>query len=311
MTRNKGSWLFLILWGLLFSLSACASPPTPPSPGIGTGLAVSSEFEAFYDQYGGAPVFGFPITTSFEDPDNGRLVQYFQHFHLEFDPLSGTVSPRPLARDYAPSREWPAEEPSANGRQRLFPETGYLVQDEFLTFFEAHGDTLVFGPPITPQFDEGGKLVQYFQNAQLVWNPNAPPEFRVEVATLGSDYLWQFGGPPGDFLPDNSVAVREADLSAAVKEPILYTGEEQVLYVAVIENGSLLPVENAAVKATISYDGIRSAITLPRTDEFGRTQTVLQLPAVEPGQKVQIEVEVTNSIDDPLGTTTISFKTWW
>ncbi|MEZ4644270.1 MAG: hypothetical protein R3E31_16320 [Chloroflexota bacterium] len=50
----------------------------------------------------------------------------------------------------------------ANGRSGLFPETGYAVQDEFLTFYETYSGTQLSAPPISPQLDEGGLRVQYF-----------------------------------------------------------------------------------------------------------------------------------------------------
>ena len=201
---------------------------------------------------------------------------------------------------------------SENGRQRTFLETGLTVQDEFLTFYEANGDQLIFGLPITPQLDEGGKLVQYFQNAQLVWNPNALPAFRVEIASLGSAYLWQFGTPAdSSFGISDSAAVLEADIRATIKEPILYAGEEQVLYVSVITPDSLQPVEGVIVRVNVSYGGVTSEILLPPTDALGQTQSVLDLPGIEPGQKVQLEINAMGVVGASLGETMLSFKTWW
>lgn len=315
MSHPKGRWLIIGFLGVALLLAACiGSDPAPanPSGAIGTGLAVAPEFEAFYNQNGGAPVFGFPISDPFVDPESGRLTQFFQHLNLEIDQAAQVVTVSPIGNLFAPPvpQQNPAQI-SGNSPQRSFPETGHTIQDEFLTFYEAHGDLTVFGPPITPLLDEGGKLVQYFQNSQLVWNPNAPPEFRVEIASLGSAYFRQYGPIDGSFRPSSSAAVTEAEVSAAVKEPILYAGEEQLLYVSVINPDTLQRVEGASVSVTVSYAGLTTSLILPRTDEFGRSQAVLGLASVEPGQKVQVEVDAVNATGTFLDQTTLSFKTWW
>lgn len=319
MSDAKGHRAFIGLSALLalgLLLAACSTPPPRPTSGAGgTGIVVGREFEGFYEAYGGAQIFGFPISNPFIDEESGRLVQYFQKLHLEFDRIEDEVAVRPLGEQFAPDEVelTPAEVPEPeNSRQRTFPETGFIVQDEFLVFYEQYGDELVFGPPITPQLDEGGKLVQYFRNAELVWNPNALPEFRVEVAALGSAYLWQFGSQ-GDtsFGISNAATILEADVKATIKEPILFAGEEQVLYVSVITPDSLQVVPDATVSVTVRYAGITTSIILPPTDGQGQTQSVLDLPGVEPGQKVQLEIEAIGAAGTSLGETMLSFKAWW
>ncbi len=318
MSRSNGWRVFIWLSALLalgLLLVACSTPAPDESSGslTGTGISAAPEFETFYEENGGARIFGFPISNPFIEQEDGRLIQYFQHLHLEYDQVNEVVSVSPLGELFVPDEvDWVVVPGSENGRQRAFPETGIVVQDEFLRFYEANGDELIFGPPITPQLDEGGKLVQYFQNAQLVWNPNALPEFRVEIASLGSVYLWQFGLPPDtSFVPSDSATIQEADVSATIKEPILYAGEEQVLYVSVIAPDSLQLVEGATVSVLVHYAGLTSELILPPTDALGQTQGVIGLPGVEPGQEVQLEIEASSVTGTPLGGTRLSFKTWW
>jgi hypothetical protein len=71
---------------------------------------------------------------------------------------------------------------------RFFPETGHNVCDQFLTFFESHGGLPILGYPITEQFDENGRLVQYFQRVRMEYNPDLPPALQVQLGLLG-DYL--------------------------------------------------------------------------------------------------------------------------
>ncbi len=52
-------------------------------------------------------------------------------------------------------------------QERYFPEVGYVVEGEFLRFFEEHGALRVLGYPISPAFEYGDLEVQYFQNGRL------------------------------------------------------------------------------------------------------------------------------------------------
>jgi hypothetical protein len=313
--RRRPNIKFVSLLWLILLIVACQgstpSTPTPPTLSSGTGIAVASEFQSYYDQHGGARVFGFPISSLYPDSESGRLLQYFQHLRLEYD-QNGAVTVSPFGEIYAPSLDERVLAPeSPNGGERTFPETGLTVRGEFLSFYETYDGELVFGPPITALLVEGGTLVQYFQNGMLSWNPNAPPEFRVEVAPLADAYLWEFGGPEDIFGIDDSAVITLATVRAAIKEPILYAGDEQVLYITVMTPDSLQPLDNITINATISYNDLSTEITFPeRTDEMGQAQSVLRMPGVQPGDVVLVEIQAINSTG-VIGTTTLSFRTWW
>lgn len=257
-------------------------------------------------------MFGFPISSLYPDSESGRLMQYFQHLRLEYDQSSGRVTASPIGEIYAPPPDEQVLAPeTSNGGRRTFPETGHTVRGEFLAFYETYDGEQVFGPPITALLDEGGTLVQYFQNGMLSWNPNAPPDFRVEVAPLADAHLWEFGGPEEIFGIDDSATITQANVRAAVKEPILYAGEEQVLYVTVTTPDSLHLVDGITISATITYNDLSSEIVFPElTDEMGQSQSVLEMPGVQPGDVVLVEIQAINSTG-VIGTTTLSFRTWW
>jgi len=77
---------------------------------------------------------------------------------------------------------------SANARTpsaiEYFPETGHNVKGEFLEFFRGRGGLEVFGYPITEEFVEDGRLVQYFQRTRLELHPENSPEYRVQPGLL-------------------------------------------------------------------------------------------------------------------------------
>src|SRR5688572_26102915 len=70
-------------------------------------------------------------------------------------------------------------------RSRLvyFAETGHLVRDPLLTFFDDHGAAALFGYPLTDAYvDENGTLVQTFQRAKLQLTVRG-----VELAPIGRE----------------------------------------------------------------------------------------------------------------------------
>jgi hypothetical protein len=68
-----------------------------------------------------------------------------------------------------------------------FPQTGHSLAFGFLDFWLAHGDTLLFGYPLSEELDEGGLTVQYFERAVFEWHPEAPAEWRVQLRRLGAE----------------------------------------------------------------------------------------------------------------------------
>jgi hypothetical protein len=47
------------------------------------------------------------------------------------------------------------------------------------------------------------------------------------------------------------------------------------------------------------------------TDQFGQTQNILEMPGVEPGDLVMVEIQAISSGGVLLGKTMLSFRTWW
>jgi len=68
---------------------------------------------------------------------------------------------------------------------RYFAETGHSVSGAFLTFFDTRGGLEIFGYPITDQFEENGRLVQYFQRVRMEWHPENPDPYKVQLGLLG------------------------------------------------------------------------------------------------------------------------------
>ncbi|MFZ5919140.1 MAG: hypothetical protein ACOYZ7_19575 [Chloroflexota bacterium] len=67
--------------------------------------------------------------------------------------------------------------------------TGFVVRAEFLEFFESHGGLEILGYPITTEFQQDGRLVQYFQRARLELHPENPAGRRVLMGELSESLI--------------------------------------------------------------------------------------------------------------------------
>lgn len=165
-----------------------------------TGHAVSGVFLHFYRNHGGLTVFGYPITEAYKVEGN-ITIQYFQRARMEMYPGDSRVYLGNLGEEWLYRRpKWtetpPAPQPPV--RSRFFPETGYVVTDEFLTFWETRGGLDIFGYPISDRFVQGGLTVQYFQRARFELHPENPEPYRVLLGLLGSELY----GPPDPPVPN-------------------------------------------------------------------------------------------------------------
>jgi hypothetical protein len=66
-----------------------------------------------------------------------------------------------------------------------FPETGYTVTGEFLSFFKLYGGVESLGYPLTEEIIVGGWRVQYFEKGRLEYHPENEPAYRFTVGWLG------------------------------------------------------------------------------------------------------------------------------
>jgi hypothetical protein len=74
----------------------------------------------------------------------------------------------------------------ADDHTRFFPETGMSVSFGFKRYFEERGGLEVFGYPITPEVQEHGFTVQYFQRARFEYHPeHAGTIYEVQLGLLG------------------------------------------------------------------------------------------------------------------------------
>ena len=155
-----------------------------------TGQWVRAAFLEFYQKNGASDMFGEPISGVYEE--NGIPVQYFQRarfeWHQELSPGFQVILGK-LGKEL----HGPAEAPVANvatpwdPNQRYFPQTGHIVSNAFLTFFDQHGAESVFGFPLSEARIENGTIVQWFEKVRLEWHPENPEAYRVQMGLIGEE----------------------------------------------------------------------------------------------------------------------------
>jgi len=183
-----------------------ALPPTAPaSPAVGQNAGryvqatehnLSPRFANAYDRLGGFERFGFPRTELFLE--GGLIVQWFQRGRLEFRPdLEGTpyeVQVSLLGDQLLTDRPTPSDPIESTAERRFFPETGFVVQNAFLRYFDARGGVDALGYPITPEVNEADRPVQYFQRARLEYRQEFAGTAReVQLGLIGDELLRQRG----------------------------------------------------------------------------------------------------------------------
>ena len=174
------------------------APAPPPTDGAAyfpeTGHTLRGAFKAYWEQNGGLPIFGYPISEEFtERGEDGRdyVVQYFERHRFELHPENRPPYQVLLSRLgdtilQQSGRSWfafPRGEPRPGCR--YFAATGHSLCEPFLSYWRAHGlefdgrpgksdaeSLALFGQPLSePQVeilsDGQPYIVQWFERARF------------------------------------------------------------------------------------------------------------------------------------------------
>ncbi len=185
-----------------------------------TGLCISGRIREYWEQNGGVPVFGYPITAPRNEVnrDTGQtyLTQWFERNRFElhpentapYDVLLGLLGKEALPANLPADLKNP--EPGEKAGCRWFPVTGHNVCNQgaglgFKAYWESHGlefdgrggtspeeSVALFGYPLTAPAmvtNSSGDtvLTQWFERARFEWHPNNPNEFKVLLGLLGKE----------------------------------------------------------------------------------------------------------------------------
>ncbi len=141
-----------------------------------TGHHLADDFLDYWRNNGGLYQFGYPLTE--EITEDGRTVQYFERavfeYHADHSP-EWRVLLRRLGADQTRDRRDEAGFQPVSGRDdnatRFFPQTNHRLSHGFKTYWEQNGGLRIFGYPISEEFTEDDRTVQYFERARFEWHP--------------------------------------------------------------------------------------------------------------------------------------------
>ncbi len=184
-----------------------------------TGLCIKGRIREFWEQNGGLPVFGLPITPQQEEIIEGQAVQvqWFERNRLELHPeneppydvllgrigqtLLNSSSVKPVQTSSEPE---PETEPATDANCHFFAETGHTVCGDILAAWRSHGleidgqpgfstaeSLALSGLPLSDErveVLENGKpyRVQWFERARFELHPELEPPSHVQLGLLGS-----------------------------------------------------------------------------------------------------------------------------
>jgi TolB protein len=183
-----------------------ASPPQIPGSGsrtfAETNMTVTGIFLDYWDQHGGLPQQGYPISGLLSERSelDGKTytVQYFERAVFEhhpdnrppFDVLLSQLGTFRYKEKYPNGAS--NQRPNATPGSLLIPETGKRLGGRFLQYWREHGGLAQQGYPISNEFAEVSDLdgrsytVQYFERAVFELHPENPPPFDVLLSQLGT-----------------------------------------------------------------------------------------------------------------------------
>lgn len=190
-------------------------------PGITN--CIEGRFREYWEQNGGLPVFGYPISaaTPQQTAEGNFLTQYFERNRFElhpekarpYDVLLGRLGDDRLKQQ---GRDWQAfPKGQQTGGCLFFAETGHSVCDQagnigFKSYWNGHGlqdpalgqyqrSLALFGLPLSEPMMETNAagatvLTQWFERARFEYHPNNADSYKVLLGLLGNETRV---GPPG------------------------------------------------------------------------------------------------------------------
>jgi spore germination protein YaaH len=165
-----------------------------------TGHSLRGAFLKYWQQNGGLPVFGFPLTEEYTErsPTDGKqyTVQYFERNRFEYHPENqapNNVQLGLLGVQIVGDRLFPpAVDPAPGADTLYFPQVAHTISGAFLSYWQSKGGLRQFGYPISEPVLERSNIdgktytVQYTERARLELHPEyAGSDAEVLLGLLG------------------------------------------------------------------------------------------------------------------------------
>ncbi|NJP06935.1 MAG: S8 family serine peptidase [Chloroflexaceae bacterium] len=186
--------------------SPAAAVQNPAFTFAETGQTLEGRFYQFWQQHGGLPVFGYPLTPQHtrDHQANGQMMQQFERARFEYHPqnaapydvLLGHLGTEALQAQGVDWRTFSTVDHAPDGCL-FFAETGHSLCGAFQSYWQSHGlefdgqpgssfaeSLALFGLPLSEPHQalaEDGSLltVQWFERARFEYHPNNAEPYQV------------------------------------------------------------------------------------------------------------------------------------
>jgi hypothetical protein len=157
---------------LTSSIVEAAPVPTNSSNSVyfrQTAHYLKDAFLNYWLTNGGVSIYGYPISEEYVA--DGVPTQYFERSKFEYRPesnrpwkveLANVGSLVSMGRTFAP-----AAQTSTTDERTYFEQTGHTLGGTFGQYWKANGGLAIFGFPISEEFQEAERTVQYFERARF------------------------------------------------------------------------------------------------------------------------------------------------
>jgi C-terminal processing protease CtpA/Prc len=191
-----------------------------------TGKTVRGRFLQYWQEHGGLPQQGYPISEEMQEKSetDGKTytVQYFERAVFELHPENNPPHDvlLSLLGNFRYKQKYSNgafnQVPNTSDGSVLVKETGRRIGGPFLDYWKSHGGLSQQGYPISDEFEERSDLdgktytVQYFERAVFEYHPENQPPYTVLLSQLGTfRYRAKYSSPapsPTTTLPTISPA---------------------------------------------------------------------------------------------------------
>jgi hypothetical protein len=334
---KRTHWLLLVL--LTFALVIGSLPHIAQAQNDQhcfpeTNFCISGRIREYWEQNGGLPVFGFPITPQREEIIEGQpfQVQWFERNRLElhpenarpYDVLLGRLSADFLeqqGRDWNTFPKGTQMDDGSEGNCLYFEQTGQNVCGDILAMWQANGlemdgvagfsyeeNLALFGLPLSGEqqetLEDGNTYtVQWFERARFELHPENEPPYNVLLGLLGN-----LVGPP-DVADTPSPGKELAQVE--VGNLIPYTHSSGIFSMQIPENWTSEETQDPDVLTVVFTDPtVNGAIAVTifevssQLDDLGG----LLRQGIESGFADQRELQINEPVAQPNGSVQITFS---
>lgn len=284
-----------------------------------TGHWINGAFLEFYeDAENPILIYGYPITEAYIDdingPSAGLFIQYFHKARFELhpnNPPGEQVVLTPIGVTFY-EEGISLELDSNNPACHQAPGWNYPICYSFLFFFNTYGEESQFGKPISGLVIDGNRVVQYFENTRMEWQPDSPTELKINLSNFGISHFYLLNGNLARLQPiqNSTISINVTNLLVRgfMGESITTMNDEQSFFVIVRDQNNS-PITNAQVVITVEYpSGNQTTLPTLFTSELGIAKSNIKFNENTIGSAI---VRITVTFGNLTKTFTTTFRIWY